>query len=121
MSIRALLKLMYTVEGIFETPMQHTCSPIARAVICQWFGNQLTCWADTQVTMRVQKDLSKCLGVPLSSIRVITDYPVGGYGGKSPGNIGILVAIMAKRTGRPVKAMFSRAEDFLMCAPSTQL
>jgi xanthine dehydrogenase molybdenum-binding subunit len=104
-----------TVEGVFETPMQHTCSPIARAVICQWFGNQLTCWADTQVTMRVQKDLSKCLGVPLSSIRVITDYPVGGYGGKNPGNIAILVAIMAKRTGRPVKAVFSRTEDFL-CA-----
>jgi CO/xanthine dehydrogenase Mo-binding subunit len=38
---------------------------------------------------------------------------VGGYGGKSPERIANLAAIMARRTGRPVKAVFSRTEDFI--------
>ena len=33
--------------------------------------------------------------------------------GKNPGKTGILAAIMAKRTGRPVKAVFFRAEDLI--------
>lgn len=96
-----------------ETPMQYNCSPMVRAVICEWAGEKLTCWADTQAPLHVTQDLSQSLHIPQSSVRVIATYAVGGYGGKGPEKTATLTAIMAKRTGRPVKAVFSRAEDFI--------
>jgi xanthine dehydrogenase molybdenum-binding subunit len=102
----------HVLEGAYEAPMQYNCSPLPRAVLCEWTGETLTCWADTQVPYNVWRDLAKCLEIPLSDVRVIA-RTVGSYGGKNPGKIGILAAIMAKRTGRPVKAVFSRSEDMI--------
>ena len=103
----------YIVDGIYETPMQHTVSPMPRAAIAQWNGNKLTCWADTQSPMNVWFDLARCLNIPQSDIRVIVERPVGAYGRKEPEKTTILTALMAKRTGRPVKTAFTREEDFI--------
>jgi len=103
----------YIVEGVYESPIQCNCSPIPRSVVCQWAGDNLTCWADTQIPQWVSKDLGKCLGIPRSNIRVICNWAVGGYGAKQPEKIATLAAIMAKRTGRPVKAVFTREEEFI--------
>jgi xanthine dehydrogenase molybdenum-binding subunit len=103
----------YVLDGTYETPMQYNCSPMPRAVICEWQGDKLTCWADTQLPLYLWRDLATSLNIPQSDIRVTANYAVGGYGGKSPEKTATLVAIMAKRTGRPVKAVFSRAEDFI--------
>ena len=103
----------YIIEGVYESPIQHNCSPIPRSVVCEWAGNNLTCWADTQIPQWVSKDVAKCLGIPRSSIRVICNWTVGSYGSKQPEKIATLVAIMAKKTGRPVKAVFTREEEFV--------
>jgi len=102
------------IEANFDwSPIQYNCSPQPRGVICEWMGEKLICYADTQLPLFVWQDLSNCLGIPQSNIRVIASYSVGGYGGKMPEKTAILTAILAKRTGRPVKAVFSRAEDFI--------
>ena len=103
----------YIVEGTYETPLQYNCSPMPRCVVCEWQGEKLTCWADTQLPLYLWRDLASSLQMPQSDIRLISNYAVGGYGGKSPEKTANLTAIMAKRTGRPVKALFSRAEDFI--------
>ena len=104
----------YLLDATFgDTPIQYNCSPIPRTVICQWAGEKLTCWADTQLPLYLWQDLSSSLGIPQANIRVIANYAVGGYGGKMPEKTATLTAIMAKRTGRAVKAAFSRAEDFV--------
>lgn len=103
----------YILDGTCETPMQYNCSPMPRGVVCEWAGDKLTCWADTQVPLHLWQGLAHSLGIPQSAVRVIANYAVGGYGGKSPEKTATLAAIMAKRTGRPVKAVFSRTEDFI--------
>jgi len=95
------------------TPVQYNCSPKPRTVICEWTGDKLTCWADTQLPLFVWQDLAATLAIPQANIRVIANAAVGGYGGKMPEKVATLAAIMAKRTGRPVKAAFSRAEDLI--------
>jgi xanthine dehydrogenase molybdenum-binding subunit len=65
------------------------------------------------VPQAVRENLSHCLGIPLSNIRVISTYSVGSYGAKRPGKTAVLAALLAKRTGRPVRAVFTRAEDFI--------
>ncbi len=72
----------YVVEGNYETPIQYHCSPLSRAVVCEWNGDKLICYADTQTPMGVHLDLAKCLGMPQSSVRVICPPCVGCYGGK---------------------------------------
>ena len=103
----------YIVEGTYESPFQHPTSPEPRSVICQWIGDGLTCWASTQIPQGVREELAKCLGIPLSSVRVISTYSVGGYGFKQPDKIAVLAALLAKKTSRPVKAVFTREEDFI--------
>jgi len=102
----------YIVDGIYETPIQYPCSPMPRAVVCQWTGDKLTCWADTQVPLPTWQDLAKCLGMPQSNVRLIS-YPIGGYGAKEPEKTAVLTALLAKRTGRTVKTVFTREEDFI--------
>jgi xanthine dehydrogenase molybdenum-binding subunit len=102
------------IEGRYESPMQACVSPMPRAVICQWNGNNLNCWADSQVPQWINKDLARCLGMPQSSIRVMnTTSTVGGYGAKTPEKIAIINALIAKKTGRPVKAVYTREEEFV--------
>ena len=103
----------HIIEGNYETPMQYNCSPEPRAVICEWYGERLTCWASTQIPHVVRKNLSDSLNIPLSKIRVLSIYSAGGYGAKSPDKYCLLAAIAAKRTGRPVRIVFSREEDII--------
>ena len=103
----------HILERTVESPMQYNCSPMPRSVICEWAGDKLTCWADTQLPLFLLRDLAGSLEMPQANIRIIANYAVGGYGGKLPEKTATLAAIMAKRTGRPVKAVFSRAEDFI--------
>ncbi len=110
---RGFAEADYIIEGNYETPLQYHCSPMPRSVVCLWTGDELTCWADTQVIMRVYQDLAVCLGIPQSSVRLICTYCVGGYGGKEPEKIAVLTALLAKRTGKPVKTVFTREEDFV--------
>ena len=103
----------FIFEDVDETPMQYPCSPSPRSVVCEWAGDKLNCWADTQLPLYLLIDLSKILKIPQSAIRLIANYAVGGYGGKSPEKTAALAAIMSKRTGRPVRAVFSRSEDMI--------
>ena len=110
----------YIVDGNYETSMQYHCSPVPRTVVCQWSGDRLTCWADTQVTMEVLRDLSRCLGISQSRIRVIAAGSVGGYGGKEPEKIATLTALLAREARRPVRTAFTREEDIIAtkCRPA---
>jgi xanthine dehydrogenase molybdenum-binding subunit len=103
----------YVIKGTYSSPMQHNVSPEPRTVICRWVGNKVICWASSQSPQFTREQLSACLRIPLSDVRVISDYPIGGYGGKNPEKIAVLVALLSKRTGRPVKALFTREEDFI--------
>ncbi len=101
------------IEGTYESPFQHNVSPEPRSILCQWMGKELNCWVSTQIPQAVRSELAECLSIPLSNVRVISTYSIGGYGGKQPGKIVVLTALLARKTGRPVKAVFTREEDFI--------
>lgn len=103
----------YILENDDKTPVQYPCSPMPRSVVCEWAGDTLNCWADTQLPLFLQNDLGRAFDIPVSAVHLVAHYVVGGYGGKSPEKTATLTAIMAKRTGRPVRSLFSRAEDFI--------
>jgi nicotinate dehydrogenase subunit B len=77
-------------------------------------GGTMTVWASTQTPFGTQQAVSRALGLPKESVRVITPFVGGGFGGKSAGRQSIEAATLAKRTGRPVQVSWSRAEEFFL-------
>jgi isoquinoline 1-oxidoreductase len=80
-------------------------------------GGTMTVWASTQTPFPMQQAIAQALGMPKESVRVITPFVGGGFGGKSGGGAqAIEAARLAKATGKPVQVMFSRAEEFFLDA-----
>ncbi len=73
----------------------------------------LTLWSATQITHYVHRALARVLEKPASQIRVIQPALGGAFGGKSdPFALEFCVALLAERTGRPVKMLWTREEVF---------
>ncbi len=58
-------------------------------------------------------DLARTLGMPLNRIRLSGTVIGGSFGGKNEIRIEPVVALLAAKTGRPAKAVFSRADEFI--------
>ncbi|GMR14966.1 MAG: xanthine dehydrogenase family protein molybdopterin-binding subunit [Gammaproteobacteria bacterium] len=75
--------------------------------------NRVTLYSSTQTPHYVHRALAQVLQMPASRIRVIACSIGGGFGGKTdPFNHEIVVAKMALKLGRPVKATLTREEVF---------
>ena len=102
------------VEQAFRTSCEiHT--PLERhGSVVRWDGDQLTVWDSTQGVFDRRSDLARILGLPQSSVRVIGQYVGGGFGGKlATGKYTVIAALLARRTGRPVRLFLTREEGFL--------
>ena len=98
----------YFFEGSAHVPIEPHCA------IAQYDTNGLlTLWSATQVPHYLHRELSRVLGLSPARIRVIQP-PVGGaFGGKSePFGFEIAVAKLSMMTGRPVKILLTREEEF---------
>ncbi|MEV6604319.1 xanthine dehydrogenase family protein molybdopterin-binding subunit [Kutzneria sp. NPDC051319] len=82
-----------------------------RSVLCDPTGEQVTLWSATQVPHILRLMLALTLGVPEHKVRVIAPDVGGGFGGKlqvTPEEI--LVFLLARRLGKPVKYTETRSE-----------
>ncbi|MEN6487054.1 MAG: xanthine dehydrogenase family protein molybdopterin-binding subunit [Syntrophobacteraceae bacterium] len=104
-----VLEESYRTACELHTPMElHGC-------VAQWEGDRLTLWESTQGVFAVQSGVAKALGMPLSKVRVIGHYMGGGFGSKlQHGKYSVAAALLARRSGRPVKLFHSREETFLV-------
>ncbi len=79
-----------------------------------WDENGLTLISATQVTHYLHRALAKTMEVPLSRVRVIKPHVGGGFGGKGdPFPHEIIVAHIARKTGKPAHVRLSREEVFI--------
>jgi len=75
--------------------------------------DRITLYSSTQTPHYVHRALARVLQIPAARIRVIACSVGGGFGGKTdPFNHEIVVARMAMKLGRPVKATLTREEVF---------
>ncbi len=103
-----VLEETYTTPCELHTPMETFVS------VARWDGDRLTVWDSTQGVFDRQTELAQALGLPLSAVRVICHYVGGGFGSKlSTGKYTVIAALLARRTGRPVKLALTREETFL--------
>jgi 4-hydroxybenzoyl-CoA reductase alpha subunit len=98
----------YYYEGSAHVPIETHCA------IGQYDANGLlTVWSATQVPHYLHRELSRVLRLSPARIRVIQP-PIGGaFGGKSePFSLEFCAAKLAMVTGRPVKFLYTREEEF---------
>jgi xanthine dehydrogenase molybdenum-binding subunit len=82
---------------------------------CQWdTTGGLTVWISTQTSFMVRGIMAEVLGLPLNKVRVLVDHMGGGFGAKQDlFQTEFLCALLARKTGRPVRMEFTREETFL--------
>ncbi len=100
------------LEAEYRTQVQTHCALETHGVVADWQPDMLTVYASTQSTKSVRNDLAELFELPLSQVRVITEYMGAGFGAKfGAGNYGVAATALSKKTGRPVKLMLDRQEE----------
>ncbi len=103
-----------TVSARYRTPSALHASFETHGSVARWESDELTVWDSTQNIFGVRSSLASTFGVPLAKVRVISRYMGGGFGSKNDlGKHTALAALASRRTGRPVRIMLSREEEFL--------
>ncbi len=103
------------VEATYRTPTALHNSFETHGAAAAWEGDELTIWESTQYLFGVRGRVATSLKVPLSKVRVISEFMGGGFGSKGQTlKTPVLTALLAKATGRPVKLMLNRHEENLL-------
>lgn len=97
----------YVADGAHAAPIE------PRAVVAQWEGDKVTIWTSTQVPFHARDGVCETLGLTQNQVRVIVPHLGGGFGGKCGFHFEAHVAALARASGRPVKLVFTRAEEFV--------
>jgi len=102
----------YQAHSVHQTPME----PRATVVEADARG-RLTVHASTQHPFGVRHQLHEALGLPYGDIRVVTETVGGGFGAKLEASVELYAAVLARKTGRPVRIVNSREEDLISGNP----
>ena len=101
------------VEGEFTTQAQaHVAMEPCGALAEMDAQGRVTLWSANQSVFRVQANVCESLQLPMSRLRSLTPRVGGGFGNKMEAHIQPLTVALAMKTGRPVKCVLTREEDF---------
>ncbi len=109
-------KADFVVEGEYETGAQEQLYIENNgAIAISNPADGVTVWGSMQCPYYVHKALIKLFGLPEEKIRVIQTETGGGFGGKEeyPSMIAGHAALLAWKSGKPVKMIYDRAEDMV--------
>jgi len=102
------------IEGTYKTPFyEHAyIEPEAGVAEVDAKGN-ITVWAGTQFPSDVREEVARMLALPFNKVRAVQTKTGGAFGGKLDISIHCYIALLAFRTGRPVKLVYSREESIM--------
>lgn len=98
----------YFFQGTTHTPIEPHCA-------IGWYdpSGKLTVWSATQVPHYLHRELARVLDLDVARIRVVQPAVGGAFGGKSePFDLEFCVAALSRKSGRPVKILYTREEVF---------
>ncbi len=106
------------VEGTWQSARQWHTSLETIGCVAQWTGDRVSLWCNTQTPFLARGRYAIALGLPESKVRVVQTEVGGGFGGKSgDDNASVICALLAKKSGKPVKLIHTREEEFLASHP----
>jgi isoquinoline 1-oxidoreductase len=96
----------YRIPYIAHVPLE------PRSAVAEWSDGRLTVWTGTQRPFGVRTELAEAFRIPETQVRVIVPDTGSAYGGKHTGEFAVEAARLAKAAGKPVKLVWTRAEEF---------
>lgn len=102
------------VEGAYETGAQEQLYIEPQGMLAEVAPDgTLVVWGSLQCPYYVHKALVTLFGLSAAKVRVVQTETGGGFGGKEeyPSHIAAHAALLARKSGRPVKLIYDRAED----------
>lgn len=101
------------VDEEYRTPTQHHNPIELFTTTCAWSGDRLTIHEPSQIVHGLKHGVAEQLGIPADHIRVISPFVGGAFGSKaSVTPRTALIALAARRLGRPVKLVTTREQGF---------
>jgi CO/xanthine dehydrogenase Mo-binding subunit len=104
------------VEGDYETGAQEQLYIEPQGMIARYSAaDGVTVWGSLQCPYYAHKALAALFGFPNDRVRVVQTETGGGFGGKEeyPSMIACHAALLAWKSGKPVKIIYDRAEDMV--------
>ena len=110
---RALAQADVVIESVYRCQfIDHAYLEPEAGVAWIESDGVLTIRVSTQV-IEHYRDVAEVLGLPQNRVRVIGTYLGGGFGGKEDVTVEVFLGLLAWRTRRPVKMIWSRQESLL--------
>jgi CO/xanthine dehydrogenase Mo-binding subunit len=105
----------HVFEEEFSTSRVTPCYMEPFGAIAQWEPDgRLTIWTGIQAAFQARSEIARALGMEPSRITVKVPFIGGAFGGKIwIRNFHPIVALLAKKAGRPVKFVMTRSEEFI--------
>jgi xanthine dehydrogenase molybdenum-binding subunit len=82
--------------------------------VVEWNDDRLTLWSNSYEADQSRMHISQMLSLPIHKVRVVSSFVGGQFGRGDTGDqpFFLWTALLAKRTGRPVKFRHTRRESF---------
>ncbi len=112
-------KSEYVFEDTFRASQIHHCYMEPHAVVATAAGGFVTVWGCFQEVFPLRTLLADLFGIAESKVRVICTKVGGGFGGKISPRLEPSAVALSMKTGKPVKIVMTRTEEFTAAAGST--
>jgi CO/xanthine dehydrogenase Mo-binding subunit len=80
-------------------------------------SGRVTIWTGTQIPNMMRMTYAKALGMSPDNLRIVVPEYGGAFGAKMENNIHLIAVVLAQKSGRPVKLVNTRHDDFLAGNP----
>ncbi|MEI9421991.1 xanthine dehydrogenase family protein molybdopterin-binding subunit [Mesorhizobium sp. Cs1299R1N1] len=101
------------IDQKYSTPTQHHNPIELFSTTAMWQGDQLTVHEPSQNVTGWKIELARQLKVDPANVRIVSPYVGGAFGSKGPMTARTaIVAVAARRVGRPVRCVVSRMQAF---------
>ena len=104
----------HIIEGEYRTGAQEHLYIENNGIIAEWSDEAgVTVWGSLQCPYYVHKTLIKIFHLPDEKVRVVQTETGGAFGGKEdyPSTLASHAALLAMKSGHPVKMVYDRMED----------
>ncbi|MGQ9616446.1 MAG: xanthine dehydrogenase family protein molybdopterin-binding subunit [Spirochaetota bacterium] len=100
-------------NSFYNPPVQHVALETHNCIVRVLPQNRVEIWTSAQSPYTVRNLFSVCFGIPHENIRVRVPYVGGAFGGKAGIHLEPLCYVLSKKaSGRPVKLVMTREEEF---------
>jgi xanthine dehydrogenase YagR molybdenum-binding subunit len=109
----AMEEAAFTVDEVYETPIEHHHPMEPHATIAVWEGEHVTLYNGSQIVNGAQHAAANTLNIKPENVRIVSPHIGGGFGSKGGqwANL-VLAAVAAKMVARPVHLALSRQQMF---------